>query len=704
MAIIKNSKNVIGVYKNGTPMIKVYKGSNLVWQLTSGGTDSPTGNYQVRGYFDGATTSIQEDIFNPTELSEIYKIEVDGVEVNKNTLTRQDLKDGNEHIIDFYFYRPYVPESLFDGYSSGVGSAWLGFDVMEGITHLYPYAFRANDMSWITLPSTLEYISTAMFFRCNNLSSITFNSQTAPTFSSEDNQFLGVAETGTVYYPCDGTGYEFISDTLVGMGWTDACNLKYDVTATFNVTDTSTAMQIFRGASSSASSAWTTSSLTTMYIDDEEVTPTLTYTFPTTGEHTVGYNFVDNTQIPTYAFYRCTSAMTSVKIRDNITSINERAFSYCSGLTEVVIPDSVTSIGVHAFSYCQALPSIEIPNGVTSIGGNAFISCASLTELVIPDSVTSLGVLATSANTSLTAVTIGSGVTNLQAGTLNSVPNLKYLKIGNGMTSLTGTWGSNGYNPTSSGIGFFVTGAKSPFQGCTALTEVILPETLTEMSGPVFMYCDQLESITIPSSVTALTDYSYSQGGSYGCFQNCTSLREVTFEGNTAPEIGEHTFPNGNAGTVYYPCGSDYTSVMNQLSMWTDGCTGSSNLSSIYIRAEYTSAGKSAVNQSYVGACASNYGINPVQAIVWYNESGEVIDSGASDYYITTSSNVLSPNYAKIYINDGIMEYETDIDSVAAQLVEGIASAYEVVDESGLPDDGGAGGDDGGSTDDDDEM
>lgn len=228
MSIIKNSKNVIGVYKNGTPMIKVYKGSNLVWQLTNGGTDSPTGNYQVRGYFDGATTSIQEDIFNQAELSEIYKIEVDGVEVNKNTLTRQDLKDGNEHIIDFYFYRPYVPESLFDGYSSGVGSSWIGFEVMDGITHLYPYAFRANDMGWITLPSTLEYISTTMFYNCSNLSSITFNSQTAPTFSSEDNQFLGVAEDGTVYYPCDGTGYEFISDTLVGLGWTDGCNVIDD--------------------------------------------------------------------------------------------------------------------------------------------------------------------------------------------------------------------------------------------------------------------------------------------------------------------------------------------------------------------------------------------------------------------------------------------------------------------------------------------
>ena len=126
----------------------------------------------------------------------------------------------------------------------------------------------------------------------------------------------------------------------------------------------------------------------------------------------------------------------------------------------------------------------------------------------------------------------------------------------------------------------------SAFYGCTSLTDVKLSNSLTTMSGPVFINCTALASITIPSSVTALTDYTSSIGGSstYGVFQGCTSLKEVIFEGSTAPAIAVHTFPNGNAGTFYYPCGSDYSAVASQLSMWTDGCGGSGNISTWSLR------------------------------------------------------------------------------------------------------------------------
>ena len=52
----------------------------------------------------------------------------------------------------------------------------------------------------------------------------------------------------------------------------------------------------------------------------------------------------------------------------SVTSIGEKAFSYCSGLTSVTIPNSVTSIGGSAFHGCSGLTSVTIPNSVTSIG------------------------------------------------------------------------------------------------------------------------------------------------------------------------------------------------------------------------------------------------------------------------------------------------------------------------------------------------
>ena len=74
-----------------------------------------------------------------------------------------------------------------------------------------------------------------------------------------------------------------------------------------------------------------------------------------------------------------------------VTTIGERAFSYCSNLTSVVIGDSVTTIGDCAFFSCENLTSVVIGDSVTTIGEGAFYDCTNLASGVIPDSVTTIG-------------------------------------------------------------------------------------------------------------------------------------------------------------------------------------------------------------------------------------------------------------------------------------------------------------------------
>ena len=59
---------------------------------------------------------------------------------------------------------------------------------------------------------------------------------------------------------------------------------------------------------------------------------------------------------------------------------------------DIVIPESitfenskysVTSIGDRAFSYCIGLTSVTIPNSVTSIGSDAFYGCTGITQTII---------------------------------------------------------------------------------------------------------------------------------------------------------------------------------------------------------------------------------------------------------------------------------------------------------------------------------
>ncbi len=97
----------------------------------------------------------------------------------------------------------------------------------------------------------------------------------------------------------------------------------------------------------------------------------------------------DSDDAPWYSSYK--SSITTVVIKDGVTSIGNYAFFYCTNLTSITIPDSVTSIGKGAFWCCTSLTSVTIPNGVISIGSWAFYTCSSLTSIIISGSVTFIG-------------------------------------------------------------------------------------------------------------------------------------------------------------------------------------------------------------------------------------------------------------------------------------------------------------------------
>ena len=84
--------------------------------------------------------------------------------------------------------------------------------------------------------------------------------------------------------------------------------------------------------------------------------------------------------------------VTDVVIPENITAINDMAFSRCTSIENVIIPNSVLSIGYDAFAY-SSLSNVTIGEGVTSIGYNAFHSCL-IAKVTIPQSISSIGAYA----------------------------------------------------------------------------------------------------------------------------------------------------------------------------------------------------------------------------------------------------------------------------------------------------------------------
>ena len=216
------------------------------------------------------------------------------------------------------------------------------------------------------------------------------------------------------------------------------------------------------------------------------------YTFTITSSAEVEIARVDTSLSLAYL----SPSITYQGVTYQLTSIGDEAFYGCSSLTMVAIPEGVTSIGNRAFSGCSSLTSVTIPYSVKEIGWSAFRG----TQL------------------------------NRDAGALY---------IDNCLVEVdTKLLGDYTIKPATRLI------ADGAFFGCSSLTSVTIPGTVTSLGEGAFMFCKSLTSVTIPNSITTIE---------YGTFEGCSSLTSITLPFSVT-SIGDAAFVDCSSLTsVFIP-------------------------------------------------------------------------------------------------------------------------------------------------------
>ena len=403
------------------------------------------------------------------------------------------IEDGTETLsLGYYSYSSYTKKALF--YDCPLETLYLGRD----LSYYYdnsPFDERRTLKS-VTIGNCVTSIGDYAFYGCKGLTSIEFNAENC-TSMGNGSVFIGCYALSTVtigenvksipsyaFYDCSSLTNVVIGKSVTGIG----DNAFYDCFSLKTVINFSN-LTFSEGSSNYGYVAF--------YADKV-------------------YNLPNGSIVGDFVFGKLNDVNTLV--------------AYLGNATELTLPADYNGenyvIGADVFKEDTIITSIVIPNSVTSIGSSAFYDCSSLKTVI------------NFSNLTFSKGSSYNGYIAYYADKVINAPNgyfdgdYIWAEI-NGVKTLAGYLGSavELILPVDCKGENYAIGS-SVFSGCSGLTSIEIPNSVTSIGSSAFEDCTALTSIEIPNSVTGIGHYAF-----YGC----TGLSSVEIP-NSVTSIGEEAF------------------------------------------------------------------------------------------------------------------------------------------------------------------
>jgi uncharacterized repeat protein (TIGR02543 family) len=449
------------------------------------------------------------------------------------------------------------------------------------ITSIGNYAFFNALIASFTLPKSVEIIGSYAFSSCNQLTTFSFEANSALTkissYAFDMVPLISIALPKSVKTIDDYAFNE--AHALTTFTIEDNSELSTIGNYAFNYCTSLTSFVLPKSVKSIGESAFTSPMLAVVTVPADS------------NLISIGANCFKGSQL------------NSIIIPSSVTSIGAGAFSGCHNLKSVTFatnsqltsfadnlfkenyhltsfnfPENLSTIGASAFYKCYNLfEELTIPSGVTTIGNSAFDSCFSLVSVTIPSTVTSLGTAIFLNCEKLVQITNLSSITLTVSTDFENNVGVEYRTSAE--TSFTNTLSDYDDN----GIQLFTVGDEVYLIGVTGEETVVnLQNYSFTQVYPYLTYLNRSTNVTdlvLPSTVTAIGDYAFD---SY-------KLSSLTVLATAVPTLSANSIYSSYAPTnIYVPSASltsyqgatnwsSYSSAMSAIESQTFDVTFSAN-------------------------------------------------------------------------------------------------------------------------------